>query len=107
MQCHRNTTGTTVAGNLHIKTRTCVTRDGEKQRTAGEDENSARRFRLKQMSGTRHGLTGLELARPAGLTVTYQVLELAASTTGMPMALEKATYVGTLVSLATTGSPRK
>jgi hypothetical protein len=63
--------------------------DGEEQRTAGENEISARRFKLQHMSETGQELTGLELARPAGLTVTYQVLELVVSTMGIPIALEK------------------
>jgi hypothetical protein len=82
---------------------------GDKQQTAGRNGISAGGQSLSrcQRLGPGQGLTAVELARPAGPTVTYQVLELAASTTGMPMALEKAAYVGTAMLLTTTGSPRK
>lgn len=83
--------------------------DGNEQQTTGGHGQTASRYRINRCQRLRsgYGLTGLELARPAGLTVTYQVLELPTSTTGIPTEPENAVYGGASVLLTTTGWPRK
>jgi hypothetical protein len=58
-----------------------------------------------------HGLTGVEVARPAGPTVTYQVLALESTigtpTEGTPTEPEKAVYGEASVLSTTAGWPRK